>query len=140
MRALLAVAVLLAGCSTTVTGVPVRPTDQELVAGYFQALNDSAGQGPTAQLEFLKRTQHPDFTNLLCDLGGVTINAKPGMSTFEPDPEWSPQSGGRPRGTVYVVAVSLTVRQNGRVLGAQIGSERVVVLDGGVYGFMPCLR
>jgi hypothetical protein len=140
MRALLAVIVLLAGCSTTVTGVPVRPTDQELVAGYFKALNDSAGQGSAAQLEFLKRTQHPDFTDLLCDLGGVTITAQPGMSTFEPDHEWAPRTGGRPRGNVYVVAVSLTVRQNGRVLGSQIGSERVVVLDGGVYGFMPCLR
>jgi hypothetical protein len=39
-----------------------------------------------------------------------------------------------------VVAVSLRVRKDGQVLGAQIGSERVVVLDGRVYGFMPCLR
>jgi hypothetical protein len=123
-----------------VQGTPAEPADQELVAGYFKALNDSAKQGPAAQLEFLKYTQHPDFTNLLCDLGGVTISAKPGMSTFQPDNEWAPRTGGRPRGHVYVVAVSLSVRKDGEVLGEQIGSERVVVLDGAVYGFMPCLR
>ncbi len=140
MRALLAVILLLAGCSTTVTGTPVEPTDRELVQKYFTELNQAESQGPQAQLAFFRHTQHPDFTNLLCDLGGATIDAKPGMSTFQPDGEWAPQTGGRPRGTVYVVAVALRVHKNGQILGEQVGSQRLVVLDGSVYGFMPCLR
>jgi hypothetical protein len=143
MRALPAVLIitLLAGCSTAVEGVPVAANDpQQLIAGYFKAFDDAAAKGADAQMTFLERTQHPDFKNLLCDLGGVTIEAKPTFSTLKRDPNWAPESGTRPRGEVYVVAVSLSVSKDGQVLGEQIGSERVVVLDGSVYGFMPCLQ
>jgi hypothetical protein len=142
MRALLAALVfaLLAGCSTVVPGSPVVPDDHPLVDAYFKALNDSAAKGADSQLTFLEQTQHPDFKNLLCDLGGVTVTVTPVLSTLRIDQQWTPESGKRPRGDVYVVAVSLRIRKDGRVLGDQIGSERIVVLDGHVYGFMPCLR
>ncbi|TCO65072.1 hypothetical protein [Actinocrispum wychmicini] len=136
----LPLALLLVGCSIAVRGTPVQPSDPDLVAGYFKALDEAGATGPDAQVEFLRRTQHPDFKNLLCDLGGLTIDADPALRTLRPDQAWAPQSGTHPRGNVYVVAVSLTVLKNGQTLGQQIGSERVVVLDGSVYGFMPCPR
>jgi hypothetical protein len=145
MRAVLAVlTALLAGCSTAVTGEPVAATSQQadrvLIATYFTALDASASQGAAAQLDFLRRTQHPDFRDRLCDLGGVTVDIQPSLSTLAADSDWAPEAAARPRGAVYVVAVSFRVQKDGQVLGEQIGSERVVVLDGSVYGFMPCLR
>jgi hypothetical protein len=44
----------------------------------------------------------------------------------------------RPRGTVYVLGVSVSIRRQGALLAEQIGSQRLVVLDGKVYGFTPC--
>jgi hypothetical protein len=142
MRAVLAVVALVAGCSTAVAGNPVAAPlgDESLIAGYFSEFGESAEQGAAAQTAFLRRTQHPDYTDRLCDLQGATVEVDPAMSTLRPDPDWSPEAGRKPRGKVYVVAVSLTVVRDGTVLGDQVGSERIVVLDGTVYGFMPCFR
>jgi hypothetical protein len=142
MRAMLAVVALTAGCSTVVAGNPIAAElrDENLIAGYFSEFGKSAEQGAAAQADFLRKTQHPDYTDRLCDLQGATVQVEPTMSTLRPDPQWAPEAGRPPRGSVYVVAVSSTVLRDGKVLGDQIGSERVVVLDGAVYGFMPCFR
>nr|WP_042177608.1 hypothetical protein [Kibdelosporangium sp. MJ126-NF4]CEL12710.1 hypothetical protein [Kibdelosporangium sp. MJ126-NF4]CTQ93574.1 hypothetical protein [Kibdelosporangium sp. MJ126-NF4] len=143
MRAALPVVfLLLAGCSTSVVGTPVAKEtgDRALISGYFSAFDAAAQQGSAAQQDFLRRTQHPDFTDRICELPGVTITVEPTLSTLRPDTKWTPEGSQRPRGEVYVVAVSLTVAKDGQVVGDQIGSERIVVLDGVVYGFMPCLR
>lgn len=142
MRAVLAVVALAAGCSTAVAGNPIAAQfgDESLIAGYFSEFGESAEQGAAAQTAFLRKTQHPDYTDRLCDLRGATIRIDPAMSTLRADPDWSPEAGRKPRGKVYVVAVALTVARDGQVLGDQIGSERIVVLDGAVYGFMPCFR
>jgi hypothetical protein len=64
------------------------------------------------------------------------------MSTLRIDPDWVPPDSGRnathPRGMVYVLGVSVSIRQDGALLGEQIGSQRVVVLEGKAYGFAPC--
>ncbi|ALG14159.1 hypothetical protein [Kibdelosporangium phytohabitans] len=137
-----AVLLLLTGCSTAVVGSPVAGElgDRDLIAGYFAEFDASARRGSAAQQDFLRRTQHPDFTDRSCELPGVTITVDPAMSTLRPDAKWAPEGAKRPRGAVYVVAVSLTVTKDGQIVGDQIGSERIVVLDGAVYGFMPCLR
>jgi hypothetical protein len=142
MRAVLAVVALAAGCSTAVAGHPIAAQlgDESLIAGYFSEFGRTAGEGAAAQADFLRKTQHPDYMDRLCDLQGATIEVDPTMSTLRRDPDWSPEEGRKPRGEVYVVAVSLTVVRDGKVLGDQIGSERVVVLDGVVYGFMPCFQ
>ncbi|MCE7005424.1 hypothetical protein LWC34_21705 [Kibdelosporangium philippinense] len=142
MRAAFAVVTLIAGCSAAVTGTPVAGPDRanDLIVKYFADFEAAARQGSAAQQDFLRRTQHPDFTGRICQLPGVTITVDPTMSTLRPDAKWAPEGADRPRGDVYVVAVSLRVVKDGQVLGDQIGSERVVVLDGAVYGFMPCLR
>ncbi|RSM84269.1 hypothetical protein DMH04_21445 [Kibdelosporangium aridum] len=142
MRAAFAVVTLLAGCSIAVDGSPVAGAAgaKDLIVKYFADFDAAAAQGPAAQQDFLRRTQHPDFTNRICDLAGVTITVEPTLSTLRPDAKWVPEGADRPRGDVYVVAVSLTVSRDGQKLGDQIGSERIVVLDGAVYGFMPCLR
>jgi hypothetical protein len=137
-------ALLLVGCSNAMVGAPVpvdaAEADRRLVQEYFDALNNAAGQGPTAQGEFLGRTQHPDFVGRRCDLGDFTVHADPAMSTLRADPQWAPENADRqPRGTVYVVSVALTVRRATVSVGEQIGSQRVVVLDGTAYGFAPCL-
>jgi hypothetical protein len=145
MRAVPAVLVMVAlaaGCSTAVAGNPIAAQlgDEPLISGYFSEFGASAEQGAAAQNAFLRKTQHPDYTDRLCDLQGAVIKVDPTMSTLRLDPEWSPEAGRKPRGKVYVVAVSLRVVRDGTVLGDQIGSERIVVLDGAVYGFMPCFR
>jgi hypothetical protein len=141
---LLAPALLLTGCTAVVSGSPVPvdapDTSKAMVTGYFKSLNDSGEQGAEAQLGFLRRTQHPDFGDRICDLGGLILTARPSMSTLRPDRTWAPEAGERPRGDVYVIAVSLSVRRAGQVVGEQIGSDRVAVLNGSVYGFMPCPR
>jgi hypothetical protein len=142
--AVVALAVLVAsGCTTSVTGSPVTAASgdgvRELIVEYFAELNDAAKQGPPRQRDFLRRSQHPDFTDRLCDLGDLTLEIKPAMSTFRLDPKWVPEdTTRRPRGTVYVLGVSVRIRREGALLAEQIGSQRVVVLDGKVYGFTPC--
>jgi hypothetical protein len=128
---------------TTVSGQPVALStpegDRKLVTDYFTELNDAGKDGPATQRDFLRRTQHPDFTDRLCDLGELVLKIEPAMSTFRVDPKWSPpDSAKRPRGLVYVLGVSVSIRRAGAVIAEQIGSERVVVLDGKVYGFTPC--
>jgi hypothetical protein len=145
--AVLGLAVLLvAGCSSAVAGVPVPAAspdgDRELVQDYFDELNDTAEEGPAAQRTFLRNSQHPDYADELCDLGDLTLTIDPAMSTLRVDPDWVPPDAGRdaahPRGLVYVLGVSVSIRQDGALLGEQIGSQRVVVLDGRAYGFAPC--
>ncbi len=64
------------------------------------------------------------------------------MSTLRVDPDWVPPGAGKrashPRGAVYVLGVSVSIREGGALLGQQIGSQRVVILDGKAYGFAPC--
>jgi len=136
---------LVAGCSSTVPGRPTAAAspedDRQLVKGYFEELNAAAAEGPATQRDFLRRSQHPDFTNDLCDLGDLTLNVDPAMSTLRVDPDWVPpddRKATHPRGLVYVLGVSVSIRQDGALLGEQIGSQRVVVLDGKAYGFAPC--
>lgn len=137
---------LTAGCTSSVPGEPVAVAspseDRKLVEGYFDELNASAADGPATQRDFLRRSQHPDYSDELCDLGDLTLNVDPAMSTLRVDPDWVPPDAGRkathPRGLVYVLGVSVSIRQDGALLGEQIGSQRVVVLDGKAYGFAPC--
>jgi hypothetical protein len=142
--AVAALTVLLAsGCTTSITGTPVTAASgngaRGLIVEYFSELNDTAKQGPARQRDFLRRSQHPDFTDRLCDLGDLTLEIKPAMSTFRLDPKWVPEdTTKRPRGTVYVLGVSVSIRRQGALLAEQIGSQRLVVLDGKVYGFTPC--
>ncbi|WP_245614230.1 hypothetical protein [Actinokineospora inagensis] len=133
-----------AGCATAVAGKPVAAVsatgqDRSLITKYFADLDDAGTQGAGAQRDFLRRTQHPDFASATCDLGGLTLRIEPTMSTLRTDPKWKPERAGKPpRGTVYVVAVSVWIRRDTATLAEQIGSQRVVVLDGKAYGFTPC--
>ena len=149
-RRLVTIAVLgmaLTGCSTQIAGTPAplathsSSGDRGLVEAYFTDLNASADEGTSSQRDFLRRTQHPDFSDRLCDLGDLVLHIEPAMSTLRADPEWVPpesRSDDPPRGSVYVLGVSVSVRQQDALLGEQIGSERVVVLNGKAYGFSPC--
>jgi hypothetical protein len=139
--------VALTGCSTQIAGSPAPATarasggDRGIVEAYFTDLNASADEGTSSQRDFLRRTQHPDYSDRLCDLGDLVLYIEPAMSTFRADPEWVPpdsRSDDPPRGSVYVLGVSVSVRQQGALLGEQIGSQRVVVLNGKAYGFSPC--
>ncbi|UVS82452.1 hypothetical protein [Actinokineospora sp. UTMC 2448] len=132
-----------AGCSTAVAGQPVPAAggdeDDDRVLAYFAALNDAGEEGPGSQSDFLRRTQHPDFTDRFCDLDDLVLRMVPVESTLRPDPEWKPEKSAKaPRGEVYVVAVTVTIRRDSTTLGEQIGSQRVVLLDGEAYGFSPC--
>jgi len=137
---------LIAGCSSAVAGVALPAAspedDRELVREYFDELNAAGEEGADVQGDFLRHSQHPDYTDELCDMGGLTINVDPAMSTMRVDPDWVPPDAGRdaehPRGLVYVLGVSVSIRQDGALLGEQIGSQRVVVLDDRAYGFAPC--
>ena len=144
--AVAALALLLAGCSTRVAGRPAPASgspkgDRGVVEQYFTELNASGDDGTATQRDFLRRTQHPDYTDQLCDLGDLILHVEPAMSTFRTAPDWVPPDASSyepPRGTIYVLGVSISSRQQGALLGEQIGSERVVVLDGKAYGFSPC--
>jgi predicted small secreted protein len=141
--AVAALGLLLAGCNTRVAGEPIAKSspggDRGLVQRYFSDLNASGDDGTSTQRDFLRRTQHPDYTDQLCDLGDLTLRIEPAMSTFRADPDWvPPDADDPPRGTIYVLGVSISIRQQGALLGEQIGSQRVVVLDGKAYGFSPC--
>ncbi|MQA07775.1 MAG: hypothetical protein GEU98_04315 [Pseudonocardiaceae bacterium] len=133
-------ALVLSGCTSVIEGsaAPFGTADRGIIREYFDQLNAAGKRGPEAQSAFLHRTQHPDYADRVCDFAGLTLDTFPAMSTLRADPDWTPEGGKPPRGVVYVVAVSLTIRQNGAGIGDQIGSERVVVLDGKVYGFAPC--
>ena len=135
-----------AGCATAIAGAPLAAQspsrDRQLVEEYFTDLNAAGADGAATQREFLQRSQHPDYTDELCDLGNLTLNVDPAMSTLRLDPDWVPPAEGQdathPRGMVYVLGVSVSIRQDGALLGEQIGSQRVVILDDRVYGFAPC--
>ncbi|MFC0439707.1 hypothetical protein [Kutzneria buriramensis] len=137
LAALALAASALAGC--TVAGTPQPSPDPGLVSRYFTDLDAAAAQGVRSEQQFLTSTQVPAFADRVCDLNGVTITATPTLATLRPDPGWTvPGSDKRPSGSVYVVAVSLTIRQGNSVVGTQIGSQRVVVDGGRAYGFAPC--
>lgn len=143
----------LTGCTSTIAGTPMAAgagaggsgagtEDRGLVEGYYSELNASGDEGAATQREFLRRTQHPDYADELCDLGDITLHVEPAMSTLRVDPDWVPPGEGgdssTPSGLIYVLGVSITIRQDGALLGEQIGSQRIVVLDGRAYGFAPC--
>ncbi len=144
--AILLVAVSAAGCSTSVQGHAVRSQaasvpeqERDIIARYFDDLNASGADGPSVQRDFLRRTQHPDYNDRFCDLGGLVLAIEPALSTLRADAKWKPEkSTKRPRGAVYVVGVSVKIRRDSATLAEQIGSQRVVVLDGKAYGFTPC--
>lgn len=143
LAAVLVAAALAAGCTTTVAGSPVAgggsSSDRALVEAYYTGLNAAAEEGPSAQRDFLAETQHPDYADELCDLGDLTLRIEPAMTTFRPNDGWAPDPrGDPPEGKIYVIGVSITIRQEGATLAEQIGSQRVVVLDGEAYGFAPC--
>jgi hypothetical protein len=143
LTAALLAALAIAGCTTTVGGTAVSVQasggDREIVNAYFTELNEAGEDGPTTQRDFLRRTQHPDFTDRICELGDLTLKIEPAMSTLRVDPKWMPEkANSQPRGLVYVLGVSVSIRREGAMLAEQIGSQRVVVLDGKVYGFTPC--
>jgi hypothetical protein len=131
-----------AGCTTAVPGTPVaveRADGSEVVLSYFTALNDAGRQGADQQADFLRRTQHPDFDDRICDLDGLVLSMAPVADTLRPDPEWKPEESAEvPRGETFVIAVTVTIRQGTTTIGEQIGSQRVVLLDGEAYGFTPC--
>lgn len=132
----------LTACSTVIDGRALAPDiagqDRALVVDYFERGNAAAVGGPSAQHDFFTRTQHPDFADEVCDLRGYTLTFDPSLSTLRPDGEWAPEDGEPPRGRVYVVAVTITIELDSAVLGTQIGSVHVVVLDQAIYGFSPC--
>lgn len=122
------------------TGCSALPQDdpQQLVREYFASNNAAVRTGPAAQQEFFDRTQHPDFADQVCHLGGLTVRLDPAMSTLRPDPGYAPDGAQPPRGEVFVVGVEVTVRRAGTTIGRQIGSQHVVLLDGTAHGFAPC--
>ena len=128
--------------TSTVAGSPVAngsiDQDRKLVTDYFTELNNAGKDGPATQRDFLRRTQHPDFTDRFCDLGELTLKIEPAMSTFRFDLGWTPEGARHPRGTIYVLGVAISIRRGGAMVAEQIGSQRVVVLDGKAYGFTPC--
>ncbi|MBV9843770.1 MAG: hypothetical protein JOZ47_01670 [Kutzneria sp.] len=136
-------ALVTAGRPASVSGVPVpagvSPTDRELVTNYFDQLNAAAADGVSAEQDFLARTQVREFADRLCELGGVTVAERPTLTTLRPDPAWIPiGAAAGPHGSVYAVAVTAVVRQDGSVVSTQIGAQRVVVTSGVAYGFAPC--
>ncbi|MGH4014503.1 MAG: hypothetical protein ACRDSL_11390, partial [Pseudonocardiaceae bacterium] len=135
--------VATAGCTSRIQGVPVgsRPLDthRELVTRYFDAVNAAADQGSATQERLFVSTQHPDFRDIQCSLQGLTVTTKPAYTTLHTDPAWHPPlAEDPPRGTVYVIAATVTVHSDTAVLGSQVGTLHVVVLDGIAYGFTPC--
>jgi hypothetical protein len=134
---------LLSACGSTVPGTPqpLRITDveRELVAGYFEDLNEAGEQGAAQQKELLRETQHPDFRGGDCRLPSGTLRVVPTMSTLRLDPAWTPPGEDEhPRGVVLAVAVTVTLLQDGMEVATQIGSQHVVLLSGKAYGFAPC--
>jgi hypothetical protein len=115
-----------------------EPPHLRLSRQYFEDNNAAARQGPRAQQDFFRRTQHPDFTDQTCELGDMTVDLQPALSTLRPDPGFAPGGAGPPRGEVWAVGVEVTTRRGDAVVGRQIGSQHVVVLNDRAYGFAPC--
>lgn len=141
---LLASLALLAGCAGPVAGTarPVELTDGDRtkLREYYERLNKAGDESSSQQQKLLKDTQHPDFRQKSCDMRGATIKVEPTWSTLRMDADWAPPGEkAHPRGHVYIVAVTVTLRQETTVVGSQIGSLHVVLLDDQVYGFAPCL-
>jgi len=141
---LLASLALLAGCAGPIAGTarPAQLTDDDkaMFKAFYERLNKAGDEGGPQQQKMLKDTQHPDFRQKTCDLRGATIKVEPTWSTLRTDADWAPPGEkAHPRGDVYVVAVTVTLRQDETVVGSQIGSLHVVLLDDAVYGFAPCL-
>ncbi|WP_439662110.1 hypothetical protein ACSHWB_12000 [Lentzea sp. HUAS TT2] len=141
---LLASLALLAGCGGPVAGtaMPVRLSDDDRAKfkDYYTRVNKAGDEGASQQAKLLKDTQHPDFRQKACDLRGATIKVEPTWGTLRMDADWAPPGEkAHPRGDVYVVAVTITLRQQDQAIGSQIGSMHVVLLDDEVYGFAPCL-
>lgn len=125
---------VLAACSSP----PEVPDQVRLADRYFRDNNAAARQGPPAQEAFFRSTQHPDFRGQTCELGDMTVDLDPALPTLRPDPGFAPSEAGPPRGSTWVVGVEVTTRRGGEVVGQQIGSLHLVVLDGRMYGFAPC--
>lgn len=141
LAAALLVATVLGGCAQAVPDRTAAPpaADRALVTSYFAAVNEAARQGSAAQQRFLDDTQHPDFRHARCPLDGLTLEIEPAMTTLRPDPEWTPPGADAPpRGSVYVVAVTVTMLDENVEVAEQIGSQHVVVLNGTAYGFAAC--
>ncbi|MFI6098677.1 hypothetical protein ACIA8G_24230 [Lentzea sp. NPDC051213] len=141
---LLASLALLVGCTGPVAGTarPVQLTDDDRTKfkQFYERLNKAGDEGASQQQTLLKDTQHPDFRQKTCELRGATIKVEPTWSTLRIDADWAPPGEkAHPRGHVYVLAVTVTLRQDDQVIGSQIGSLHVVMLDDQVYGFAPCL-
>lgn len=128
-------AAILCGSLVLITGCAAS---EDPVQRYFAENNAAARQGPAAQREFLRRTQHPDFVDQLCELGDTTVELDPAMSTLRRDPGFTPDGAGPPRGEVWAVGVEVTLRRQDTVVGRQIGSQHVVLIDDQPYGFAPC--
>ncbi|MBB5154555.1 hypothetical protein [Saccharopolyspora phatthalungensis] len=122
-----------AGCAVA----PTEPDPLRLSKQYFADNNTAAAQGPHAQQEFFRRTQHPDFAGQACDLGATTVELDPALSTLRPDPGFAPD-GIRPRGEIWIIGVEVTTRSDGSTTGHQIGSQHLVLVDDRMYGFAPC--
>ena len=130
-------ALALTGCS--IPGQAQPSPDPTLVTAYFHDLDEAAAKGVQQEQSFLTATQVPAFADRVCSLNGVTITAEPTLSTLRADPGWTPSGSDKGlSGHVYVVAVTLTIRQGNAVVGTQIGSQRVVVDGGRTYSFAPC--
>ncbi|MEU3648335.1 hypothetical protein AB0E59_33505 [Lentzea sp. NPDC034063] len=141
---LLASLALVAGCGGPVAGSakPVRLSDGDRAKfkEYYAQVNKAGDESASKQAQLLKDTQHPDFRQKACDLRGATIKVEPTWTTLRMDADWAPPGEkAHPRGDVYVVAVTITLRQQDQAIGSQIGSLHVVLLDDEVYGFAPCL-
>lgn len=141
---LLAAVALLAGCGGPVAGTarPVQLSDGDRAKfkDYYARVNKAGDESAAQQAKLLKDTQHPDFRQKACDLRGATIKVEPTWATLRMDADWAPPGEKvHPRGDVYVVAVTITLRQQDQTIGSQIGSMHVVLLDDEVYGFAPCL-
>ncbi|WP_330272096.1 hypothetical protein OG205_34545 [Lentzea sp. NBC_00516] len=141
---LLASLALVAGCGGPVAGSakPVRLSDGDRAKfkEYYSQVNKAGDESASKQAQLLKDTQHPDFKQKTCDLRGATIKVEPTWTTLRMDADWAPPGEkAHPRGDVYVVAVTITLRQEDQAIGSQIGSLHVVLLDDEVYGFAPCL-
>lgn len=133
------VALLLAlpvsGCGTADGSDAAAAAEQ-----YFAENNAAAKRGPAAQQRFFGATQHPDFTARVCELGGMTVELDPALTTLRPDPGFAPTGTRTPRGELWVVGVEVTTRRSGTIIGRQIGSVHLALLEGRTFGFAPCPR
>lgn len=130
------VALLAAGC----WAAPSESEQARSARKYFADNNTAARGGPHAQQEFFGTTQHPDFTAQVCELGELTVDLEPALTTLRPDPGFSPTGTSPPRGDLWVVGVEVTTRRSGTVIGRQIGSLHLAFLGDQVFGFAPCPR